>query len=310
MILGIEIGGTKLQWAVSPDGGRTLVAQERHTVDRSRGAAGILRQIESHALRTASEHHVTAIGFGFGGPVDVSRGITLKSHQVSGWDEFPLVNWAESVFGCPVTLGNDCNVAAIAEARFGAGRGKRRVFYVTVGTGVGGGFVIDGRLYGGERPAVAEIGHLRPGPLAIEPSGTIEALASGPGIVQNANRLRRRESDPAASRVELLTTQQVFEAADGHDASCRAAVDEACRAMGWAIAQVITLLAPDVIVIGGGVSLAGEERFLRPVNEQVARFVFPPLADSYRLVAPQLDEWVVVHGAIANVEPERGSSSA
>ena len=93
-----------------------------------------------------------AVGFGFGGPINGPAGIVTTSHQVAGWDNFPLAEWCTKTFGVPTYLGNDCDMAALAEARFGADAAKRSVFYVTVGTGVGGGLVLDGQLFGSHRP--------------------------------------------------------------------------------------------------------------------------------------------------------------
>ena len=143
---------------------------------------GIREQIEQAGRQLFSEFPIQAIGFGFGGPINATAGIVTTSHQVAGWDNFPLAEWCTQTFGVPTFLGNDCDMAALAEARFGAGRDKRSVFYVTVGTGVGGGLVLDGALFGSQRPAIAEIGHLRPGLEATEPSQTVESLAAGPGI--------------------------------------------------------------------------------------------------------------------------------
>ena len=163
MYLGIEIGGTKLQLGIGRGDGSDLIALHRHDVDAWRGAGGILEQIEKSAAALLQKFAVTKIGIGFGGPVDAAAGRVIKSHQVAGWDDVLLADWCRRTFGVPAVLGNDCDCAALAEARFGAGKGSRCVFFVTVGTGIGGGLVIDGRLHGAGRPAVAEIGHLRPG---------------------------------------------------------------------------------------------------------------------------------------------------
>ena len=170
MFLGIEIGGTKLQLGVGPGDGAPLVAIERFTVDPGLAAAGILEQIEAAGTKLVARHQVSAVGIGFGGPVDSAAGRVIKSHQIDGWEDFDLLKWCRSRLGVPVRLQNDCDVAALAEARFGAGRDERVVFYMTIGTGVGGGLVVDGRIFHGAGVSVAEVGHLRPACTPIMPT--------------------------------------------------------------------------------------------------------------------------------------------
>jgi glucokinase len=309
MFLGIEIGGTKLQLGVGTGDGPPFAAFRRLDVDATRGAAGILEQIDRTGRELMRESPFRAIGFGFGGPINGPAGIVTTSHQVTGWDNFPLASWCDKTFGVPTFLGNDCDMAALAEALFGAGRGKRSVFYVTVGTGVGGGLVLDGQLFGSNRPAIAEIGHLRPGLDAVEASQTIESIASGRGIETTIRELiaQRRSSDAAGAELlelcqndpQQLSGKMTAEAAEAGNVLAMKAMDRACQALGWGIAQVITLLAIEVVIVGGGVSLAGENVFFAPLRRYVDRYVFPPLQSSYQIVPAQLGEEVVVHGAVA-----------
>ena len=233
-------------------------------------------------------------------------------------------------------LGNDCDSATLAEARWGAGQGRQSVFYVTVGTGVGGGFVKDGQLLGAGRPAACEIGHLRPGLHADQIDATVESLASGWGIAAAAQQQvtgqamhkfptfapdnaalsaveRRRQLADAREaneehaadllercqcNVDQITAVLVAQAAEEGNLLAQSVINHACQVLGWAIAQTITLLAPEVVVIGGGVSLMGEQLFFAPVRREVARYVFPPLADSYAIEPAALGESVVVQGAV------------
>jgi glucokinase len=306
MFLGVEIGGTKLQLGVGSGQRAEMVALERRDIDARRGAAAILDQIHEAASKLIQKHAVTRVGFGFGGPV--RSDVVIKSHQVQGWDGFPLGQWCRETLGLPAVIGNDCDVAALAEARYGAGQGSHAVFYVTVGTGIGGGFVLNGHVYGKGRPAVSEIGHLRPGPSATSNHDTIESAAAGPGIAAAAiHRLKEDADSPDArdlrnrcdSKLEQLTAKHIGEAAVAGNILAREILRQSCQVLGWGIAQVVTLLAPNVVVVGGGVSLIGEDFFFTPLREEVRRFVFPPLADSYTLLPAQLGELVVVHGAIA-----------
>lgn len=309
MFLGIEIGGTKLQLGVGPGDG-VLVELVRLDVDRTRGAEGILQQIATAGRTLVAKHRVIAAGFGFGGPVDTARGLAVKSHHVQGWDGFPLADWCQRELGVRAVVENDCDAAALAEAHYGAGRQFNPVFYVTVGTGIGGGLVVDGRIYRGSGHGAAEIGHLRPGLDCDDPEAIVEASSAGWGIAATAARwLADEKRFSAADREPLLAActmdpaalnaRMVAEAAAAGNSLAAAVMDRALQTLGWAIAQALTLTSPEVVVIGGGVSLSGEQQFFAPLRRQVDRYIFPPLREKFRLVPASLGEEVVVHGALA-----------
>ncbi|MDA7978566.1 MAG: ROK family protein [Pirellulales bacterium] len=334
MILAIEIGGTKLQLAVGVGDGTAFVAQERFVVDQSAGATGILETIAAAGKRLAREHQLSQTGIGFGGPVNSDDGTVVKSHHVSGWDGFPLAEWARREFDLPAIVENDAHVAALGEARLGAGRGCDPVLYVTVGSGVGGGLVHAGEIFCGHAPAVCELGHLRPGFAADSAEQTVESIASGWSIAEAVrSRLTSPEiyrltagfgkapSSPEVVRQRLIEAEEADEAdaadlLDRCDAdltklnACDVALaaeagnrlaadvfDRAVTALGWSIAQAVTLCAPRVVVVGGGVSLAGEDLFFRPLRKAAQRYVFPPLANSFEIRPAALGEDVVLHGA-------------
>lgn len=307
MYLAIEIGGTKLQLGVGTGQGGPLVDLARQDVDPGQGAPGILRQIAQAAPPLIEKHQVQAVGIGFGGPVDAAAGRTIKSHHVEGWTDFLLVAWCREALGLPAVLGNDSDLAGLGEARFGAGQGAKVCFYSNVGTGIGGSLVIGGRLYTGSGGVASELGHLRPGLEYTGPGQVLESLAAGWGIAARAREKLAEVGGPDATDLlsrcggspEGLTARQVTEAAAAGNPIAREVLDRACRAYGWALAQMITLLAPDVVVLGGGVSLAGEELFFQPVRGYVRQYVFPPLVDKYRIVPATLGEEVVLHGALA-----------
>lgn len=310
MYLGIEIGGTKLQLGVGAGDGTEFTAFERREVNLARGGAGIRDQIRAVGRDLIATYPIERIGYGFGGPVLGASGMVQTSHQVPGWDRFPLVEWTEQELGRPTVLGNDCDVACLAESCFGAGREARCVFYVTVGTGIGGGLVLNRRIHGSDRPAAAEIGHLRPH--LDRPRETVESRSAGPGIARAAQgtlRARQSSGQPSADveellnrcggEIETLTTKILGEAAVSGNALARGEYRQALQTLGWAIAQVITIVAPDVVVVGGGVSLVGEEVFFAPLRAAVREYVFGPLADACPVVPAALGESVVVHGALA-----------
>src|SRR5437660_6166527 len=158
--IGIEIGGTKLQ-VVTGEASGTILARRGFTVERAEGAAGIRRQIEQGLRELASRGTPEAVGVGFGGPVDWRTGRICRSHQIEGWSDFELGDWLHRLMERPVCVDNDANLGALGEAVCGAGAGFSPVCYVTLGSGVGGGLVVDGKIYHGAQPGESEIGHLR-----------------------------------------------------------------------------------------------------------------------------------------------------
>ena len=290
MKLGIEIGGTKLQLGLGHGDG-SLVQQWRGRVVAADGAAGILAQIERavpELLRVANigAADVHAIGVGFGGPTDDATQFVVKSHHIHGWDDFPLARWLTNTFHRPAIIGNDADAAGLAEALHGAGRGKNPVFYITVGTGIGGGLIVDGRIYRGVGRGAAEIGHVRPANMR---GGILEEYASGTGLgVRGSTALGR-----------TLRGVEVAELALQGDAVALRILSEATEALGEAICTLIKLLCPARIIIGGGVSLLGEELFFAPIRRYVGDHGMQALSGLTDIVAAALGEDVVLHGAIA-----------
>jgi glucokinase len=308
MYLGIEIGGTKLQLGIGPGDG-TLAGLWRGTVDLAAGPEGIRRQIiaavpELLAQSQINRSQLRGIGIGFGGPVDDATQTIIKSHQIEGWDGFPLADWMTDLIGLPTALGNDADVAGLAEALFGAGKGLSPVFYITIGSGIGGGLIINGEIYRGCGRGAAEIGHLR---LHIDDwvSGAsfmarLEDVASGWAIADQARQLHgegmlRLVEGPS----ESITTQQVARAVEMGDEVARHILEDAIHYLSDAICQVIALLCPRRIIVGGGVSLMGELLLFEPLRQRVAELVFEPFASCYDIVPAALGEGVVVHGALA-----------
>jgi glucokinase len=300
--LGIEIGGTKLQFGIGSAVDARLEALQRAAVCPADGAEGICRQIARIARPLVERHRVAAIGIGFGGPVDMAAGQVVKSHHVAGWERFPLAAWCRETLGVSASLANDSDMAGLGEARFGAGRGRRVVFYTNVGSGIGGALVVNQRVYVGCAGIASEIGHLRPGPQAAAGHEIVELASSGWAIATAARAdaaLAAELQRQHACAAEQLTARMVAEAAAGGNEAARAIFRRATQVYGWAIAQVITLLSPEVIVVGGGVPLAGEDLFFAPLRASVGRYVFPPLAETYKIVPAALGEEVVVCGALA-----------
>lgn len=316
--LGIEIGGTKLQLGIGPGDG-TIAALWRDTVEPEKGAEGIRKQIVAAVPELLKQAKLTrtqlaGVGIGFGGPVDDKTRCIIKSHQIAGWDNFPLADWISELVGLPAALGNDADVGGLAEAHFGAGKGFDPIFYITIGSGIGGGLVINGDIYRGSGRGAAEIGHLRfdlSGDLRKPKPQILEHLASGWAVQDRARRiLALAEDHPDAHDaqasclrslrvLEELTTRDIGEAAARGDEFARKLIDFQIHYLAEAICQVITLLCPRRIVIGGGASLMGEKVLFEPLRRQVAERVFACFAGCCEIVPAALGEAVVVHGALA-----------
>jgi glucokinase len=292
MFLGIEIGGTKLQLGIGPDDGR-LRGLWRGAVDVSAGPEGIRRQItqavpELLARAGLSIRDLQGAGIGFGGPVDDQTRTVIRSHQIAGWDDFPLADWVADIVGVPAVLGNDADVAGLAEALHGAGKGLSPIFYVTIGSGIGGGLIIDGEIYRGAGRGAAEIGHLLV-PWRQEERRLLEEVASGWGIESVASEHFNRP----------VTAAGVAELAANGSQEAMIILMDAIMAIADAILHVVTLLCPRLIIVGGGVSLMGEELFFDPLRRAIMGNVFPPFEDLTDIVPAALGEEVVIHGAIA-----------
>jgi glucokinase len=316
--LGVEIGGTKLQLGVGPGDG-TLAGLWRGTVDPDAGGDGIRRQIaaavpELLARSGVERSQLRGVGIGFGGPVDDATRTVITSHQIKGWDGFPLADWIGDITGLPAALGNDADVAGLAEALFGAGKGMSPIFYITIGSGIGGGLIINGEIYRGCGRGAAEIGHIRM-PDHLERWEPIEKVASGWGMEQQAVYWVREGVKP--TRLGHLTTpgasvsaSLIAEVASQGDCVGQLVLRVAQHALAEAICSVIVLLCPRRIVVGGGVSLMGEELLFQPLRELVAERVFAPFAGCYDIVPAALGEEVVVQGALALARRRLGDRRA
>jgi glucokinase len=315
-VLGIEIGGTKLQLGIAQGRGH-ISALERLTVEPSLGAPGIRNQIQIAfatllAKANLSVGDIEGAGIGFGGPVDSLAGCTQKSFQVDGWDKFPLAAWVRDHLEIPsVVLENDADSAGLAEARFGAGVGYSPLLYMNIGSGIGGALVVDQQIYRGSGHGALEIGHLSVPSDTDDGSRTVELeqVASGWAIAAAARELGRRKLEQGRADWPLLTQARgnpdsitaalVAEAAREGDAESAAILDRARGAVAFALAQAITLLAPRRIVLGGGVSLVGEDLWFDPIRRLTNQHTFAPFRGRYDIVPAALGEEVVVHGALA-----------
>ncbi len=262
-VLALDVGGTKLAAGIV-DATTADVRRSLRAPTPTGGAEASIATMIALARELLEHESAGMIGVSFGGPVHQDGRTVRRSMHIAGWDDLPLADRLARELGLSAAVANDGDAAALGEARFGAGRGVRNLVYVTVSTGIGGGIVLDGRLYRGERAWAGEIGHL-----VLDPSGPVcscgrlgclEALASGTAIAREA----RRRSMPADS-----TAREVAQAAADGDVTAAEIWAGAMDWLGLGIASAANLLDPGRVVLGGGLTDAGAQLF-DPVRETVA----------------------------------------
>ena len=300
--LAIEIGGTKLQvCAGGADGG--IVERRRFAVDRAAGGEGIRAQIAGALPELIAKWNPQAIGVGYGGPVDWKTGRIKCSHHVAGWDDFPLGEWLRERAGVSVFVENDANVAALGEALHGAGRGASPVFWVNAGSGVGGGLVVDGRIFHGAVPGEMEIGHMR-----LDRDGTIvEDRCSGWAVDRAVRAAVEKEPQTVLAQIARDLALATRHSADARcltpaiAAGCPLAdriLTDAMNELAFALSHVVQLLHPEVIVVGGGLSLLGEPLRAR-LAAALPRWVMDAFSPGPRIALAGLGEESVPVGALA-----------
>lgn len=304
--IGIEIGGTKTQVGIgSAETGLLPKGILRKQVQREHGAEGIRHDIVSMVdellvSKQLTRADICKVGIGFGGILDSVRGVTLKSYQIEGWTNFPLKEWAEQKWGRPVFIENDASTAGLGESIHGYGRGYSRVFYITIGSGVGGGWILNGKVDRGQGLGAAEIGHMwMPDPQAGALT-ELEQICSGWAIGRRA-RFAVSDGDSLmkeiAGSVDLIDAKVVYDAAERGDIIAGRILQETCQTLGAGISNVVALLHPERVIIGGGVSLMGP-LFWDALQAEFRSRVLSSFAPGVELVPAKLREDVVVIGAL------------
>jgi glucokinase len=295
--LAIEIGGTKLQIVVGTAEG-SIRERRRFAVDKGRGAEGIRAQLTTELPGLLAKWTPRAVGVGYGGPVNWRTGRIVKSYHVPGWNDFPLGQWLSELAKLPVFVENDANIAALGEALHGAGRGCDPVFYVTVGSGVGGGLVCKDHIFHGFIPGEAEIGHL-----VLDADGRItEDFCSGWSMDR---RIREAvTAEPESNLAKLVAASPGNEARHlgpalvAGDALATRILNEAARRLALALSHATHLCHPEVFVLGGGVSLIGEP-FRAAVASHLPGFVMDAFLPAPRVMLAALSEDAVPVGALS-----------
>ncbi|HKV49900.1 MAG TPA: ROK family protein [Gemmatimonadaceae bacterium] len=320
-ILGVDLGGTNIVAGAMPEDGSREIAVRSEPTHAERGSEAVVDRIVSMLAQVISDviekhgaqpHDFLGVGVGAPGPLDRERGVVVVAPNL-GWRDFPLRDAISDRIRLPATLDNDANCATVGEWWRGAAQGGRNVVGITIGTGIGGGIVIDGRLFHGSSDVAGEIGHT-----TIDSTGRycrcgnygcLEAYASGPAIALRAREALERDEVSALHKMvkgdlDLLTAATVYEAAHRGDALALEVVRDTARFLGTGIANLLNTVNPDVVVITGGVTRAGD-RLFEPLRAEVKRRAFRPAVAACRIVPGTLEGTAGMVGAVATFKQQK-----
>ncbi|MCU0641601.1 MAG: ROK family protein [Candidatus Margulisbacteria bacterium] len=287
MIIGIDLGGTKIAAALAAPTGK-IITDVNIPTEAAKGQAQVIDNLKkaTDALIRGQKTKVSCIGIGVPGPIDYETGIVIEPPNLPGWKKVNLKKILEKEFKVPVHVDNDANCAALGEAYFGAGRQVRHFIYITISTGIGGGIIIDRKLYRGAIGAAGEFGHM-----IIDPAGPLcgcgnhgcfEALASGTAI--------KRRSGMDAIAVELAARQG--------DATALKVINETAHYLALGIANLVNIFNPEMVILGGGVSKM-RELLLNPIRVEFKKYALTLPAKHVKIVRAKLGSESGVLGAVA-----------
>jgi len=309
ILVGVDIGGTKTAVVVgeAPDDGLSILDRVAFSTEpRARPWSNVVDEIIDTARMLVSRHdggrsrNPACVGVSCGGPLDSRTGLVQSPPNLPGWDEVPLTSILERGLGCRAFLQNDANACALAEWRFGAGRGARTMVFLTFGTGMGAGLIIDGRLFEGTNDLAGEVGHVRlaeEGPEGYGKIGSFEAFCSGGGIARlgrAAAEKRLAEGGTVAfcpdhASLATITARGVAEAAEAGDSLAREIYATSGRFLGRGLSMLIDIINPERIVIGSIFTRC--DSLLRPAMEaEIAREALPAATRVCRIVPAALGE--------------------
>ena len=297
-LVGVDIGGTKCAVTLGLQDGENIEIADKlrfptRKVDETIGEIQAnIREILGRNNLSCKD--IRAIGISCGGPLDSRTGVILSPPNLPGWDNIPIVKILSEAFGVPAAVHNDANACALAEWKFGAGKGSRNMVFMTFGTGLGAGLIIDGKLYTGTNDNAGELGHIRLaeyGPVGYGKSGSFEGFCSGSGIEQLARSMVKERLQMGVQvpwcpdgDLEAITAKSVAEAALEGDPLARKVYEISARQLGRGLSLVIDILNPELIVIGSIYSR--NEGMFKPLMDEVISQEALPLARRVCKVVP------------------------
>lgn len=311
-LLGIDIGGTKCAVIFGRKDGENLEIVEKRKFPTTHVSETIAQMIaQSEKLMkdfSLTPENTHAVGVSCGGPLDSQSGVILSPPNLPGWDNIPIVATLEKELGMKAGIQNDANACALAEWKFGAGRGTRNMVFMTFGTGLGAGLILNGALYAGTNDNAGELGHIRLadfGPVGYGKSGSFEGFASGGGIAQLARMYVKEQLQMGhhvawcpADKISTITAADVAQAAATGDALACRIYDTSATYLGRGLSIVIDLLNPEVIVIGS--IYTRNEKIMKPVMQRILDLEALPGANAVCKVVPaQLGEQIGDYAALS-----------
>ena len=285
MNIGLDIGGTKCAISAGePEGGviRLLSREEFPTAGLSwrQVLDEFARRIEGICAQPPVSSPLASIGISCGGPLDSRRGVIMSPPNLPGWDDVPVVKFFADRFRVPVAVQNDANACALAEYLYGSGRGTKNLVFMTFGTGLGAGIIVDGRLYSGTNDNAGEIGHIRlapAGPVGYNKEGSAEGFCSGAGMARLAKI--RKGLD--------ITTKELFARVRAGDPDCTEVFRESAEKLATILAYTIDILNPEVIALGG-VFMRNADLFMPILDPILDREALPLARNVCRIVPAEL----------------------
>ncbi|BDD00800.1 ROK family protein [Persicobacter psychrovividus] len=300
--LGIDIGGTKCA-VVAGNTDMEILAKRKFPTNHRLKAEGIIAQLLEEAksvVKSLADHQLTAIGISCGGPLDSKTGVIMSPPNLPSWDNIPITAIFSEALGVPAFLQNDANACALAEWQFGAGKGTQNMIFLTFGTGLGAGLILNGQLYSGTNDLAGEVGHLRladDGPFGFGKRGSFEGFCSGGGIAQLAKTMAEQaiKAGKAPSfcenldQLEEITTAQVAKAAYAGDPLAKEIFECSAYQLGRGLSFLIDILNPEVIVIGS-VYARAESLFVEQCQQVIAEEAIPMAKAVCKIVPAKLGD--------------------
>jgi glucokinase len=299
--IAVDIGGTHIRVAIYQDDAIQPSQQKRITT-KGKGSP-LERTLNLIAELWPAEGTVRAIAAAAPGPINPETGVIFKAPNIPGWVNLPLGDSIKDHFHVPVSIGNDANLAALGEWRYGAGRGHHNVFYMTISTGIGGGIIVNDQLLLGHLGLAGEIGHVTidpNGPICgCSQRGHIEAIASGPAIARYVSERLKQGAASTLSTVPSFTTKEISAAAYQGDSLALEAFAMAGRYLGIALANYVHIFNPSMIILGGGVVQCGDV-LLDPMKKSLKEHVLSPeYLEGLNIVEAELGDNAGLMGALA-----------